>query len=67
MMVINITNKMFLGDRKTPFNIVFDEAWDMLRAKQSEVFIETLDLEKASGKNATKQIVSLKRPIYIPI
>ena len=42
MMVINITNKMFLGDRKTPFNIVFDEAWDMLRAKQSEVFIETL-------------------------
>jgi conjugal transfer ATP-binding protein TraC len=42
MMVINITNKMFLGDRKTPFNIVFDEAWDMLRVKQSEVFIETL-------------------------
>ncbi|MDR2781502.1 MAG: type IV secretion system protein TraC [Holosporaceae bacterium] len=42
MMVINITNKMFLGDRKTPFNIVFDEAWDMLRTKQSEVFIETL-------------------------
>lgn len=42
MMVINITNTMFLGDRKTPFNIVFDEAWDMLRAKQSEVFIETL-------------------------
>lgn len=26
MMVINITSKMFLGDRKTPFNIVFDEA-----------------------------------------
>ncbi len=42
MMVINITNKMLLGDRKTPFNIVFDEAWDMLRAKQSEIFIETL-------------------------
>lgn len=42
MMVINITNQMFLGDRKTPFNIVFDEAWDLLRAKQSEVFIETL-------------------------
>ena len=33
---------MFLGDRQTPFNIVFDEAWDMLRAKQSGVFIETL-------------------------
>jgi conjugal transfer ATP-binding protein TraC len=42
MMVINITNKMFLGDRKTPFNIVFDEAWDMLRSRQSEIFIETL-------------------------
>ena len=25
MMVINITSKMFLGDRKTLFNIVFDE------------------------------------------
>lgn len=26
MMIINITNRMFLGDRETPFNIVFDEA-----------------------------------------
>ncbi len=42
MMIINITNQMFLGDRQTPFNIVFDEAWDMLRGKQSGVFIETL-------------------------
>lgn len=42
MMIINITNQMFLGDRQTPFNIVFDEAWDMLRSKQSGVFIETL-------------------------
>ncbi|MDR3155769.1 MAG: type IV secretion system protein TraC [Holosporaceae bacterium] len=42
MMVINITNKMFLGDRKTPFHIVFDEAWDLLRGKQSEIFLETL-------------------------
>ncbi|MFZ4077137.1 MAG: type IV secretion system protein TraC, partial [Legionellaceae bacterium] len=42
MFIINVTNKMFLGDRKTPFNIVFDEAWDMLRGKQSGVFIETL-------------------------
>ncbi|NBT86335.1 MAG: hypothetical protein EBT45_07580 [Alphaproteobacteria bacterium] len=42
MMIINITNRMFLGDRKTPFHIVFDEAWDMLRCKQSGVFIETL-------------------------
>lgn len=42
MMIINITNQMFLGERQTPFNIVFDEAWDMLRGKQSGVFIETL-------------------------
>src|SRR3989338_3344477 len=42
MMIINITNQMFLGDRKPPFNIVFDEAWDMLRGKQGGVFIETL-------------------------
>ena len=42
MFIINVTNKMFLGDRKTPFNIVFDEAWDMLRGKQSGVFMETL-------------------------
>lgn len=42
MMIINITNRMFLGDRKTPFNIVFDEAWDMLRGSQTGHFIETL-------------------------
>ena len=42
MMIINITNRMFLGDRKTPFHIVFDEAWDMVRGNQSGLFIETL-------------------------
>ncbi len=42
MIIINITNRMFLGDRKTPFMIVFDEAWDLLRGNQSGVFIETL-------------------------
>ena len=42
MMIINITNQMFLGDRKTPFSIVFDEAWDMLKSKQAGVFMETL-------------------------
>jgi len=42
MFIINITNKVFLGDRKTPFTIVFDEAWDLLRGAQSGVFIETL-------------------------
>lgn len=42
MVIINITNRMFLGDRKTPFTIVFDEAWDLLRGAQSGIFIETL-------------------------
>ena len=42
MVILNITNQMFLGDRKTPFGIVFDEAWDMLRGPQSGLFIETL-------------------------
>ncbi|MCF6318562.1 MAG: ATP-binding protein, partial [Proteobacteria bacterium] len=42
MMIITISNQMFLGDRRTPFHIVFDEAWDMLRHKQSGAFIETL-------------------------
>jgi len=42
MFIINITNRVFLGDRKTPFTIVFDEAWDLLRGAQSGVFIETL-------------------------
>jgi conjugal transfer ATP-binding protein TraC len=42
MMVITISSQMFMGDRKTPFLIVFDEAWDMLRGKQGGAFIETL-------------------------
>ena len=42
IMIINITNRMFLGDRKTPFQIFFDEAWDLLRGTQSGIFIETL-------------------------
>ncbi|MBP6103943.1 MAG: type IV secretion system protein TraC [Gammaproteobacteria bacterium] len=42
MMIINITNRMFLGDRKIPFQIFFDEAWDLLRGAQSGLFIETL-------------------------
>lgn len=42
MVIVSITNQMFLGDRKVPFNIVFDEAWDMLKGNQSGVFIETL-------------------------
>lgn len=42
MVIVQITNQMFLGDRLTPFMIVFDEAWDMLRGSQSGAFIETL-------------------------
>lgn len=40
--IMTITNKIFLGDRKTPFYICLDEAWSLLRAKQSVSFIETL-------------------------
>ncbi len=39
---MTITNQTFLGDRKTPFYICIDEAWDLLRGKQTGVFIETL-------------------------
>lgn len=42
LMIMTITNEAFLGDRKTPFYICIDEAWDLLRAKQSGDFIETL-------------------------
>lgn len=41
MVIVQITNKLYLGDRKTPSNVVLDEAWDMLRGKQSGEFIET--------------------------
>lgn len=42
LMIMTITNEAFLGDRKTPFYICIDEAWDLLRAKQAGDFIETL-------------------------
>jgi conjugal transfer ATP-binding protein TraC len=42
MLIVNITNKMFLGDRKTPFQIVFDEAWDLLQGGQGGSFMEML-------------------------
>lgn len=41
IMILHITNNLYLGDRKTPTSIILDEAWDMLRAPQSGVFIET--------------------------
>jgi conjugal transfer ATP-binding protein TraC len=42
MVIVLISNQMFLGNRQQPFMIVFDEAWDMLRGGQSGTFIETL-------------------------
>lgn len=42
LLIMTITNQAFLGDRKTPFYICIDEAWDLLRGSQSGVFIETL-------------------------
>lgn len=41
MIILQITNQLYLGDRKTPAQVVLDEAWDMLRGKQSGIFIET--------------------------
>ena len=42
LLMLNITDQTFMGDRKTRFSICVDEAWDLLRGKQTEVFIETL-------------------------
>lgn len=42
LFIMNITNQAFLGDRKASFYICIDEAWDLLRAKQTGTFIETL-------------------------
>jgi conjugal transfer ATP-binding protein TraC len=42
MFIMTITNQTFFGDRRTPFHICIDEAWDLLRGKQTGVFIETL-------------------------
>lgn len=41
MMIMQITNQLYLGNRKTPAALILDEAWDMLRSKQSGEFIET--------------------------
>lgn len=40
--IMTITNQTFLGDRKSPFHICIDEAWDLLRGGQAGEFIETL-------------------------
>ncbi|MDB2613578.1 type IV secretion system protein TraC [Chlamydiales bacterium] len=42
ILIMTITNTVYMGDRKTPFYICIDEAWDLLRAKQTGPFIEGL-------------------------
>jgi conjugal transfer ATP-binding protein TraC len=42
MFVATITNIMMLGDRKTNFAIIIDEAWDLLESDSAGGFIETL-------------------------
>lgn len=42
LFIMTISSQMFLGDRKTPFHICIDEAWDLLRGSQTGPFIETL-------------------------
>lgn len=41
LVILQITNRIYLGDRATPSALVLDEAWDLLRGKQSGEFIET--------------------------
>lgn len=42
MVMMAISSQTFMGDRKQPFVICIDEAWDLLRAPQTGLFIETL-------------------------
>lgn len=41
MVILQIANSVYGGNRKTPSCLILDEAWDMLRGKQSGIFIET--------------------------
>jgi len=41
VVILQITNQLYMGDRKTKSHLVLDEAWDLLRAKQAGEFIET--------------------------
>ena len=42
MFIMTISSQMFLGNRKIPFHICIDEAWDLLRGSQTGPFIEAL-------------------------
>jgi conjugal transfer ATP-binding protein TraC len=41
IMVLQVTNAVYMGDRTTKAQLVIDEAWDLLRGGQSGLFIET--------------------------
>ncbi len=42
MMIVQISNEMFGGGREIPFQIVMDEAWDLLKGKGTSSFIESI-------------------------
>ena len=41
LIILQIINRLYMGDRKTRSYLVLDEAWDLLRARQAGEFIET--------------------------
>lgn len=41
ILILEIANQVYLGDRKTVFRVFLDEAWDLLRGGQMKIFIET--------------------------
>ena len=51
ILIVTITNKVILGDRKYLSSIVFDEAWNMLTGKKTAEFMDKLarTLRKYNG------------------
>lgn len=41
IMILQVTNAVYMGDRTTKVQLVIDEAWDLLRGGQAGLFIET--------------------------
>jgi conjugal transfer ATP-binding protein TraC len=60
ILIMVITQKVALGDRKQNTAVIFDEAWDMLKGKQGGEFVEysarTLRKYKASLVTGTQNI-----------
>ena len=46
MVILQITNSVYMGNRSTPSCLILDEAWDMLRGAQSGVFMGLLRTDK---------------------